>query len=123
MRLVAAFLTVLTSVACGAGSPTTPAAPVTPEAAEATFVAALRDRVEAASATDQFSGAVLVARDGRIVFAGAYGRAGREPAPRRAARHIPAGLPQRGGGFERDDPPPADPHRRHGRHLRSGVHG
>jgi D-alanyl-D-alanine carboxypeptidase len=78
MRFVAALLTVLTSIACGAGSPTTPAAPVTPEAAEASFVAALRGRVEAATATDQFSGAVLVARDGRIVFAGAYGRADRE---------------------------------------------
>jgi CubicO group peptidase (beta-lactamase class C family) len=78
MRFVAALLMVLGSVACGGGSPTTPAAPVTPEAAEATFVAALRDRVEAATATDQFSGAVLVARDGRIVFAGAYGRADRE---------------------------------------------
>src|SRR5687768_3615556 len=78
MRLVAAFLTVLTSVACGAGAPTTPVAPVTQAAAEATFVAALRDRLEAATAADQFSGAVLVARDGRTLFEGAYGRADRE---------------------------------------------
>jgi D-alanyl-D-alanine carboxypeptidase len=78
MRFVAAFLTLLTSVACGAGAPTIPFAPVSPEAAEATFVAALRERLEAATVTDQFSGAVLVARDGRTLFEGAYGRADRE---------------------------------------------
>ena len=81
MRFLAAFLVMLTSVACGGGSstaPTAPVAPATPEAAEATFVAALRARLEADAATEQFSGAVLVARDGRTVFEGAYGRADRE---------------------------------------------
>jgi D-alanyl-D-alanine carboxypeptidase len=78
MRWVAALLTALACVACGGASPTTPVAPVTREASEATFVAELRERVEAAAATDQFSGAVLVARDGRTLFEGAYGRADRE---------------------------------------------
>jgi CubicO group peptidase (beta-lactamase class C family) len=79
MGSAAAFLTVLTFVGCGGGgSPTAPVASPTQEAAEATFVAALRERLDAATATDQFSGAVLVARDGRTLFEGAYGRADRE---------------------------------------------
>src|SRR5689334_21311471 len=78
MRLGAALLAALACVACGGAAPTPPAAPVTSEASEATFVAALRERVQAAAATDQFSGAVLVARDGRTLFEGAYGRADRE---------------------------------------------
>jgi CubicO group peptidase (beta-lactamase class C family) len=78
MRLVAALLTALACVACGGDAPTTPVAPVTQEASEATFVAELRARVEAAAATDQFSGAVLVARDGRTLFERAYGLADRE---------------------------------------------
>ena len=42
------------------------------------FVAALQAQLEAATAADQFSGAVLVVRDGVTLFEGAYGRADRE---------------------------------------------
>ena len=99
---------------------------------------------------------LLVARDGRTLFEGAYGLADRERrvpntpltqfrvgsmnkmvtavatlqlvqagtgAPRRAARHVPPGLPERGGGVEGDAAPPAHPQRRHGRHLRAAVRG
>jgi len=52
-------------------------APV-PTARDSAFVTALRARLEAATAADQFSGAVLVMRDGRTVFEGAYGRADHE---------------------------------------------
>jgi D-alanyl-D-alanine carboxypeptidase len=48
---------------------------MTPDAA---FVATLRARLEAATAADAFSGAVLVVRDGSTVFEGAYGLADRE---------------------------------------------
>jgi D-alanyl-D-alanine carboxypeptidase len=48
---------------------------MTPDAA---FVATLRERLEAATVADAFSGAVLVVRDGRTVFEGAYGLADRE---------------------------------------------
>ena len=47
---------------------------VSPESA---FVTALRAQLEAAAATSAFSGAVLVVRDGRTVFEGAYGLADR----------------------------------------------
>ncbi len=42
------------------------------------FVVALRARLEAATKADAFSGAVLIVRDGRTVFEGAYGLADRE---------------------------------------------
>ena len=69
-----AALTLLVCAACG--EPT--GAPATQAAADSDFVATLRDRLEAATARDEFSGAVLVARDGRTLFEGAYGFADRE---------------------------------------------
>ena len=44
---------------------------------EAAFVAALDERLEASTAANTFAGAVLVVRDGRTVFEGAYGLADR----------------------------------------------
>jgi D-alanyl-D-alanine carboxypeptidase len=45
---------------------------------DSVFVAALRTRLAAATAANEFSGAVLVVRDGRTLFEGAYGLANRE---------------------------------------------
>jgi D-alanyl-D-alanine carboxypeptidase len=75
MRIVAA-LTLLVCVACGTG----PGGPTAPGAAEgdSAFVAALRAGLEAAAEAGEFSGAVLVARDGQTLFQGAYGLADRE---------------------------------------------
>ena len=75
---IAIALTLLACAACGAAelAPTdTAGQPVTPDSA---FVAALRARLDAATAAGEFSGAVLVARDGRTLFEGAYGLADRE---------------------------------------------
>jgi CubicO group peptidase (beta-lactamase class C family) len=72
MRTVAA-LALLVCAACG--EPTAPAAQVD---ADSAFVAAVRARLEAATQAGEFSGAVLVARDGRTLFEGAYGLADRE---------------------------------------------
>ena len=77
MRIVAA-LTLLVCVACGAGEPTVPGPDAAQTAADSAFVAALRAHLVAATQADQFSGAVLVARDGRTLFEGAYGLADRE---------------------------------------------
>jgi D-alanyl-D-alanine carboxypeptidase len=67
------------SIVVAGGARTSVAAMVltrmTPEAA---FVAVLRARLETATAANAFSGAVLVVRDGRTVFEGAYGLADRE---------------------------------------------
>jgi D-alanyl-D-alanine carboxypeptidase len=49
-----------------------------PKADEAEFVAAVRGYLEEKARTDEFSGVVLVARDGRTVFHEAYGLADRE---------------------------------------------
>jgi D-alanyl-D-alanine carboxypeptidase len=49
-----------------------------PHMSESELISALRKRLEADSAADHFSGAVLVARNGRPVFARAYGLADRE---------------------------------------------
>ena len=76
MRIVAA-LSLLVCVACGADEPTPPGAAVR-AADDSAFVAALRARLEAATEAGEFSGAVLVARDGRTLFEGAYGLADRE---------------------------------------------
>jgi D-alanyl-D-alanine carboxypeptidase len=46
--------------------------------ADSAFVAALRARLENDTNADEFSGAVLVIRDQRTLFAGAYGHADRE---------------------------------------------
>lgn len=77
MRIVAA-LTLLACVACGAGESTTPGPADAQAAADSAFVAALRARLQAATAAGEFSGAVLVARDGQTLFEGAYGLADRE---------------------------------------------
>jgi CubicO group peptidase (beta-lactamase class C family) len=79
MRIIAA-LSLLVSAACD----TTPREPIAPESAagtaasDSTFVTALRARLAAATEAGEFSGAVLVARDGRTLFEGAYGLADRE---------------------------------------------
>ena len=77
MRIIA-VLSLLACVACGAGQSTAPGAAATPAATDSAFVAALRARLEAATEAGEFSGAVLVARDGHTLFEGAYGLADRE---------------------------------------------
>jgi D-alanyl-D-alanine carboxypeptidase len=42
------------------------------------LVAALRDKLDKDSAADKFAGAVIVAKDGKVIFKGAYGMADRE---------------------------------------------
>lgn len=59
------------------GIPTPPEFAV-PRLSESELVAALKARLDADSASDQFSGAVLLAHHGEIVFAHAYGLADRE---------------------------------------------
>jgi CubicO group peptidase (beta-lactamase class C family) len=76
MRIVAA-LALLVFAACGAPGTTVPR-PDTQAAADSAFVGTLRARLDAATASGEFSGAVLVARDGRTLFEGAYGLADRE---------------------------------------------
>jgi CubicO group peptidase (beta-lactamase class C family) len=49
-----------------------------PRLTEAEALTALRTRAEEAAKNDQFSGAVLIARHGKILFQQAYGRADRE---------------------------------------------
>jgi D-alanyl-D-alanine carboxypeptidase len=75
---IVAALTLLVCVACSAGDPATPGAKTTAAAADSAFVAALRAQLENATAAGQFSGAVLVTRDGGTLFEGAYGLADRE---------------------------------------------
>jgi D-alanyl-D-alanine carboxypeptidase len=75
---IVAALTLLVSVACGARQPTAPGAAAAQAAGDSTFVTALRARLEAATKAGEFSGAVLVARDGRTLFEGGYGLADRE---------------------------------------------
>ena len=60
---------------CGAGET---AAPSAATSADSAFVNALRARVEAATQAGEFSGAVLVVRDGSTLFEGGYGLADRE---------------------------------------------
>lgn len=80
------FIAVLMVLICAACDPPardamepeivdTPKITVSPDSA---FVSALRSRLEDATAVNQFSGAVLVIRDGRTLFEGAYGLANRE---------------------------------------------
>jgi hypothetical protein len=74
MRIVAA-LTLLVGVACGT-PPRELAAPgpdASTAASDSAFVGAVRARLAAAAEADEFSGAVLVTRDGRTLFEGAYG--------------------------------------------------
>jgi D-alanyl-D-alanine carboxypeptidase len=49
-----------------------------PRMTEPEIIAALRAKLEKDSAADRFSGAVLVARNGKVLFSGAYGLADRE---------------------------------------------
>ncbi|HVE48073.1 MAG TPA: serine hydrolase domain-containing protein [Casimicrobiaceae bacterium] len=80
MRILA-IPALLACVACnGASDPTPPVSvPIVTQATrDSTFVAAVRAQLEAATKAEQFSGAVLVARDGQTVFEGAYGLADRE---------------------------------------------
>src|SRR5882724_12551046 len=42
------------------------------------LMAALREKLEKESAADKFAGAVIVAKDGKVIFKGAYGMADRE---------------------------------------------
>jgi len=74
---IVAPLALLVCVACADESTALGADDAT-AAADSAFVAALRARLEAATAAGEFSGAVLVARDGRTLFEGAYGLADRE---------------------------------------------
>ncbi|HLM69589.1 MAG TPA: hypothetical protein VK358_18750, partial [Longimicrobium sp.] len=66
---IVAALALLVCAACG--GPTTPGSPAAQADADSAFVAALRARLEAATAAGEFSGAVLVARDGRMGREGA----------------------------------------------------
>ena len=79
-RVVAA-LTLLACAAC-ADEPTTPGVDDTPTsgaaAADSAFVRALRAKLEADVKAGTFSGAVLVTREGKTLFEGAYGLADRE---------------------------------------------
>jgi D-alanyl-D-alanine carboxypeptidase len=74
---IAAALALLVCVAC-AGESTAPGADDATAAADSAFAAAVRTHLAAATQAGQFSGAVLVARDGRTVLEGAYGLADRE---------------------------------------------
>lgn len=67
------------SAACGSNATAAPSDAVAQAATnDSAFVAALRTQLTAATAADEFSGAVIVVRDGRTVFEGAYGFADRE---------------------------------------------
>ena len=50
---------------------------MSPEEADSAFAAALQVRLEVATASEEFSGAVLVTRNGTTLFEGAYGLANR----------------------------------------------
>ncbi len=78
-RAIALVLVCLASafVACG-GEPTASGTGLTQAPGDSAFVSALRARLAAATEAGEFSGAVLVARDGRTLFEGAYGLADRE---------------------------------------------
>ena len=74
---IAAALAVLLCAACVSGKSTAPGAEAG-QARDSAFVAEVRSRLEAATAAGEFSGAVLVVRDGHTLFEGAYGLADRE---------------------------------------------
>jgi CubicO group peptidase (beta-lactamase class C family) len=81
MRLPA-ILTLIAGTACGGDAREPIAPPPPPVETQATrdsaFVTAIRAQLNAATQAEQFSGAVLVIRDGQTLFAGAYGLADRE---------------------------------------------
>ncbi|HEX8273721.1 MAG TPA: serine hydrolase domain-containing protein [Longimicrobiaceae bacterium] len=80
MTRILAAAALLACVACGTppGEITEPGPDAAAAARDSAFVAALRARLAADTEADQFSGAVLVTRDGRTLFEGAYGFADRE---------------------------------------------
>ena len=75
-------LTLVSCVACGGyAADTELTAPIPPPpklTGDAAFVASVKAHLDAATASGQFSGAVLVMRDGSTLFEGAYGLADRE---------------------------------------------
>ena len=77
---IVAALTLLVCVACQAprGEITEPGPDAAAAAADSAFVAALRAKLTTDTEAGVFSGAVLVTRDGRTLFEGAYGLADRE---------------------------------------------
>ena len=77
MRIVASLI-LLCSVACGTGDPAAIETDSTGAAADSAFAAAIRAQLAAVAAAGEFSGAVLVTRDGHTLFEGAYGLADRE---------------------------------------------
>lgn len=71
----AALALLLAGAACSSGG----RAPIAPEvSADSAFVTALRTLLETATQAEQFSGAVLVVRNGQVLFENAYGFADRE---------------------------------------------
>ncbi len=80
MTRIIGAVSLLCCVACGTSErePTEPTVPNAQATRDSAFVSVLRTRLEAAAETGEFSGAVLVARDGRTLFEGAYGLADRE---------------------------------------------
>jgi CubicO group peptidase (beta-lactamase class C family) len=80
---ISAVIALLACIACGddAREPIAPPPPPpveTQATRDSTFVVTVRAQLEAATKAEQFSGAVLVMRDGQTVFEGAYGLADRE---------------------------------------------
>ena len=55
-----------------------PPAELAPKMSEAEVIAALRAKLEKDAAEDRFAGAVLVTKNGKVLFSGAYGLADRE---------------------------------------------
>lgn len=77
MRILVSLI-LLCTVACGPGDSAAPGADSTRTDPDSAFAATLDARLASATAAGLFSGAVLVTRDGRTVFEGAYGLADRE---------------------------------------------
>lgn len=78
MRIIV-ILALLVCAACGGARESIAPPPADTQATrDSAFVVALRAQLDAATQAEQFSGAVLVARDGQTLFEGAYGLADRE---------------------------------------------
>ncbi|HEX8393798.1 MAG TPA: serine hydrolase domain-containing protein [Longimicrobium sp.] len=75
---LAAAALLLACAACNKDAPTGGGAAGGQAAADSAFVGALRAQLQSATVAGQFSGAVLVTRNGRTLFEGAYGLADRE---------------------------------------------
>src|SRR5690349_20048125 len=74
MRIIAS-VSLLCGVACATAAPIVPNASTDAAARDSGFVTTLRARIDSSVAAGTFSGAVLVTRDGRTIFEGAYGLA------------------------------------------------